>query len=332
MNVDIEPDTSSSEHSISTYYDNEEEFSSDLTQIPGVFYESRMNEIGLRLDNFRTEVQNRFGYADIVANVAWDHSTEVVIETQKGKLDDNHIIRGQKYARDIGAEILIFIADDISQENIWYLGEVNDDVGFYILGAEVHLTEDSSVKLSLDAVISPADWEAYLDEIKPSGIDLYRFRIFEELEERLSEEKLLDLNRRRKVPKHSGYSSKNQDVFDNTERSKLYLSVKDHSRKEDFYGDKIGRLQLRYVFLHEEPEKALEEFIGVNNETLDEYLGTWHPEVNRRSPQTESRYRITVSCDDIYPDNTEQVVEWYIERIRDMRKIEDEIQIIRSDT
>lgn len=212
--------------------------------------------LGIQFRHVDREVETESGWIDILAEPYGSKSDPVVIESQIGELNDDHISRGHKYAIEQEATVLIYLADDfssITRQQLTRIGESGDQIYIFGLSPLITYSDDAKVTMGFIYAISPSDWEDYRDRNFPSGLDEDRTIIFDRLSEELEKGNLAKLNRGKPVPTHSGYYESEPDPFGEYE---IYYSVRQHVSKEADNGDNIENITLNLRLDNSEQERV----------------------------------------------------------------------------
>lgn len=301
---------------IASAFGNEDEFNDSLAE----YCKPLEYDLGIQLRNTEREVSTNSGWIDILAEPYGSESDLIVIESQIGELDDDHVSRGYKYAIEQKATVLIYIADEfspITRKQLNRIGENDDEM--YIFGFIPSITnsDGDSVTMGFTRAVSPSDWEEYRDRTLPSGLDEDRTIIFEQLETELEQQNIAELKRNNPVPTHSGYYESEPNPIDEFD---VYYSVRQRVTKQAQNGDDIGNItfNLRTGTLTED---RVSELIESNSELLDDSYSRWN-----FVPDWNSIQYITISSD-IDPANHSKVVDWFVEQRKILSQIEDELSL-----
>ncbi|MEO0981019.1 MAG: DUF4268 domain-containing protein [Pseudomonadota bacterium] len=117
--------------------------------------------LGLSLEVEDTEVTVGAFYADILA---WDRLTDrkVVIENQLTPTDHSHLGQTITYASGLGAQIVIWICEDVREEHRqaidWLNEATGEDFAFFVLAARVYRIGDSDPAPLFEIAARPNGW------------------------------------------------------------------------------------------------------------------------------------------------------------------------------
>src|SRR3989442_6414464 len=114
--------------------------------------------MGLELEVERTEVPVGPYYADILARDS--SGSYVVIENQLGKTDHDHLGKALTYAAVLGADTVLWIAPDFTDEHrkaLDWLNDSTEDIAFFGVQVELWSIDNSRPAVKFRVVSRPAD-------------------------------------------------------------------------------------------------------------------------------------------------------------------------------
>ena len=135
----------------------ETEFSAWLASEAGL--ELIASDIGIEVENTRTESSPGDFRCDIVGNALDDENHRIVIENQYGKTDHDHLGKMLTYAAVHDATTGIWISERVSDDHrqvIDWLNEITPaNVNFYLAQIKAYRIDDSAVAPQLEVVCRP---------------------------------------------------------------------------------------------------------------------------------------------------------------------------------
>lgn len=297
-------------------FEDEDEFNDSLAQNPEVLE----NELKILFKNSEREVQTESGWIDILAEPYGSVSDKIIIESQIGTLNDDHISRAYKYAIEKDARVLVYIADDFStttRRQLTRIGENDDDLFIFGFIPSITNLSPNSVRIGFTRAVSPSDWEDYQNQNFPDGLDQDRTIIFHHLEEELERQDIAALRKKRPVPLHSGFYESDPDPFDEYD---IYYSVRQHVNKEAHDGDEIGNITLN-LRRDEMSEEQVERVLQENSSIFDETFKKWNV-----VPKWGAHGNITISKD-LDPQRHQEIVDWFVSQRENLNKIKDDLNL-----
>jgi hypothetical protein len=302
-------------------FEDENEFNNSLSKNPEVLE----NELDILFRETEREVQTDSGWIDILAKPYGSVSDKIVIESQIGTLNDDHISRGYKYAIEKDARVLIYVADDfsaITRQQLTRIGENDDDLFIFGFIPSITNLSSDSVRIGFTRAVSPSDWEDYQNQNFPDGVDEDRTIIFHHLEEELKKQNIAELRKKRPVPQHSGYYESEPDPFDEYD---IYYSVRTHVNKAAYNGDEIGNITLN-IRCDKMSDKRAERVSQHNSKIFDETFERWNV-----VPEWGTHGNITISKD-LNPENHQKIVGWFVSQRQKLNNIKNELDLADETT
>ena len=128
-------------------------------------------DLSIELDDNEVRV-GRF-IADIVAKDAGSDKT-IIIENQLNKTNHDHLGKIITYASGLGAEIIIWISEKVTDEHRkavdWLNENSSEDIAFFALEIELWTIDDSNPAPKFNIVCSPNEWAKQVKETSRYGI------------------------------------------------------------------------------------------------------------------------------------------------------------------
>ncbi len=135
----------------------ETQFSAWLASEAGL--ELIASDIGIEVENARTECAPGDFRCDIVGNALGDENHRIVIENQYGKTDHDHLGKMLTYAAVHEATTGIWISERISDDHRQVIDWLNSitpaNVNFYLAQIKAYRIDDSAVAPELDVICRP---------------------------------------------------------------------------------------------------------------------------------------------------------------------------------
>jgi len=143
--------------SIKRVFQREEEFSDWLVSNKELIEE----KIGVELEDLEREYSIGNYYADIIGR---DTNTEamVIIENQFGRTNHDHLGKILTYASGVDAKIIVWIAEEFTEEHKQTLNWLNEntdrEIGFFGIEAKAVRIGNSPYAIDFDVVVMPNQW------------------------------------------------------------------------------------------------------------------------------------------------------------------------------
>lgn len=138
-------------------WSKETEFSAWLASEDGL--ELIASDIGIEVENARTECAPGDFRCDIVGNALGDENHRIVIENQYGKTDHDHLGKMLTYAAVHDATTGIWISERVSDDHRQVIDWLNSitpsNVNFFLAQIKAYRIDDSAVAPELDVVCRP---------------------------------------------------------------------------------------------------------------------------------------------------------------------------------
>lgn len=229
--------------------------------------------IGMDLQIERTEVAVGPYWADILAKDA--SGSYVVIENQFGKTDHDHLGKLITYGATLGANAVVWIAEDFTDEHRkaieWLNDRTTDDLSLYAVQLEVLQIDDSRPALRFNVVSQPSDIVRAASVAKAAGplsqAQKLQLEFWTRVRERLLEKKVLT----------STQTPRPQYWFDvPLGRSNVFLS-----NIVDTYAGRIG---VRVYLGNKVADAALPQLMA-NKDAIEREIGAelqWNPNPDNR--------------------------------------------------
>lgn len=299
-------------------FEDEDEFNDSLAEYP----DPLENELGIPFRKVTREKSIDFGYIDLYAEPYAKSTERVIVESQVGELDDDHIARAHKYAIDQDVTVLIYIADSfssITRRQLSRIGENDDDLFIFGLTPTISHSTTDEVTMTFNRVISPNEWEEYREKEFPSGIDMDRAITFDHLEDKLERRELPKFKRSKAAPTHNSFHEKT-DHFDPFEIS---YSIKSSTQSTSITGEQIDNINLK-LRRKGESEELLEEIMNENESLLDSHFDSWHGLCGW------GNYTIITFDKQFDTEEHEPIAQWFAETREKLSFIEQELKLKNS--
>lgn len=135
------------------------------------------NLLNISLEPVGREVSIGKYRADLIAEVP-EFDQTVLIENQFGAGDHDHLGKGLVYAAGKDVDILVWIAEQFSEEHIsafrWLNDRTDNEATFFAIEAQLVQIEESPYAIEFEAVERPDEWRQYTDRTSTSKLEQQR--------------------------------------------------------------------------------------------------------------------------------------------------------------
>ena len=286
-------------------WSNEEEFNSWLVDNIDILAEA----IGMDLEVIEVESEVGEFRADIIARDLSGEGRIVIIESQLGRTDHEHLGKIITYAAGRNASAVVWISPEFREEHrsaLDWLNNLVSNVMFFGLELEVLKIDDSKPAVRLNIVSKPNEWRrSEAARMTLSGRARLYQEFFQELANRLRSERLANV--RRGLPQNwLGFGAGRSGfwyavVFTRDRRLRVELSIDT--------GD-YDRNKKAFDLLMKERDE-IEKEIGIQLE--------WSgPEPSRRAARIMAYYPQSITVEGVAdsPEVKQRIIEWAIDIVR----------------
>jgi len=286
-------------------WSSEEEFNNWLIDNIDILAEA----IGMDLEVIEVESEVGEFRADIIARDLSGEGRIVIIESQLGRTDHEHLGKIITYAAGRNASAVVWISPEFREEHrsaLDWLNNLVSNVMFFGLELEVLKIDDSKPAVRLNIVSKPNEWRrSEAARMTLSGRARLYQEFFQELANRLRSERLANV--RRGLPQNwLGFGAGRSGfwyavVFTRDRRLRVELSIDT--------GD-YDRNKKAFDLLMKERDE-IEKEIGIQLE--------WSgPEPSRRAARIMAYYPQSITVEGVAdsPEVKQRIIEWAIDIVR----------------
>lgn len=276
---------------------------------------SKLGEaLGMDLEVIDREVKVGPYSADLLArdNNIVSEQNKVVIENQYGKTNHDHLGKSITYASVLGANTVVWIAENFSEEHLRAMEWLNElspeDIGFYAVQVELWKLSDTTANVRFTIVCQPntlvreaADGIAKKDK---NEHQLFMLKYWQDFRERLLEEKSIT----------SAQKAQAQNWFDVSLGKSHIHAYNNISRK---HGDTIKS----GVYIQHQIADSMLPFLEERKDEIESKLGfslVWDQNADRIDKVIYiSKEGLNLDDDQDYNDS----IEWLVEKTVTIKKV-----------